>query len=175
MFGMGWQEIMIILVIAVLVIGPEQLPQVARTLGKLMAQFRRASNDLRDTINREFTEHEEFKDFKEFSQSIDSEVRSISYSAQEYVEREVAKEEAELKKLEAEVESAAGEGAAEIESASDTASKWTPTDLPADESSGAESSDSVPEQISVSDQPSDNDSEPESKAEGESDARKVTA
>lgn len=109
MFGLGWQEILVILVIAVLVIGPEQIPQLARNLGKLMAQFRRATNDLRDTLNREFTEHEEFKDFKEFGRSLDDEVRSIGYSAQEYVEREISKEEEELRKLEREVsESDAG-------------------------------------------------------------------
>lgn len=109
MFGLGWQELLIILVIGVLVIGPEQLPQLARTIGRLMAQFRRASNDLRDTINREFTEHEEFKDFKEFGRSLDSEVRGIGYTAQEYVEREVAHEEAELRKLEREVNETGGD------------------------------------------------------------------
>jgi Tat protein translocase TatB subunit len=103
MFGMGWQEILLILVVAVLVIGPDQLPQVARTIGKLVAQFRRMTNDLRDQVNREFTENEDFKDFREFHHSIDTEVRNIGYTAQSYVEKEVAKEEAELTKLEQEV------------------------------------------------------------------------
>ena len=103
MLGMGWQEILLILVVAVLVIGPDQLPQVARTIGRVVAQFRRMANDLRDQMNREFTGNEDLKDFREFQQSIDSEVRGIGYTAQDYVEKEVAKEEAELKKLEQEV------------------------------------------------------------------------
>ena len=103
MFGLGWQEILVILVIAVLVIGPEQLPQVARTLGKLMAQFRRVTNELRDTINREVVEQEEFKEFREFGRSLDDEVRKIGHVAQDYVEKEVAQEEAEFKRLEREL------------------------------------------------------------------------
>jgi Tat protein translocase TatB subunit len=103
MFGLGWQEILVILVIAVLVIGPEQLPQVARTLGKLMAQFRRVTNELRDTINREVVEQEEFKEFREFGRSLDDEARKIGHVAQDYVEKEVAHEEAEFKRLEQEL------------------------------------------------------------------------
>ena len=107
MFGMGWQEILLILVIAVLVIGPDQLPQVARTIGKLIAQFRRITNDMRDSLNKEFSDREDLKDFKEFHQSIDAEFRTIGNAAQTYVEKEVAKEEEELKKLEQEVTAAA--------------------------------------------------------------------
>lgn len=119
MFGMGWQEILLILVVAVLVIGPDQLPQVARTIGKLVAQFRRMSNDLRDQVNREFNESEDFKDFREFHQSIDSEVRNIGYSAQSYVEEQVAKEEAELKKLEQETRDAVNPESAGTEAQGD--------------------------------------------------------
>jgi len=107
MFGMGWQEILLILVIAVLVIGPDQLPQVARTIGKLIAQFRRFTNDMRDSLNKEFSDREDLKDFKEFHQSIDTEFRTLSGAAQNYVNKEVAKEEEELKKLEKEVQAAA--------------------------------------------------------------------
>jgi sec-independent protein translocase protein TatB len=106
MFGMGWQEILLILVIAVLVIGPDQLPQVARTVGKLIAQFRRISNDLRDSLNKEFADRDDFKEFKEFQQTIDGEFRSVTRTAQNYVEKEVALEEAELRKIETEVKAA---------------------------------------------------------------------
>ncbi len=106
MFGMGWQEILLIMVIAVLVIGPDQLPQVARTVGKMIAQFRRITNDLRDSLNKEFANREDFKEFKEFHQSIDAEFHTISTAAQTFVEKEVAKQEDELKKLEKEVKAA---------------------------------------------------------------------
>ena len=50
MFGIGFQEVGIILVVALLVFGPKRLPELARTLGKGLAEFRRASSDLRESI-----------------------------------------------------------------------------------------------------------------------------
>ena len=52
MFGIGMTELMVILVIGLIVIGPKKLPELARSLGRGLAEFRRASNDLR----REFTD-----------------------------------------------------------------------------------------------------------------------
>lgn len=51
MFGIGFPELLIILVVALLVFGPAKLPELARSLGKGMAEFRRASNDLRRTLS----------------------------------------------------------------------------------------------------------------------------
>lgn len=50
MFGIGMQELIIIMVVALLVLGPSRLPQVARTLGKGMREFRKASDDLRSAM-----------------------------------------------------------------------------------------------------------------------------
>jgi Tat protein translocase TatB subunit len=47
MFGIGMTELMVIFVIGLVVLGPKKLPELARTLGKSLAEFRRASNDLR--------------------------------------------------------------------------------------------------------------------------------
>jgi Tat protein translocase TatB subunit len=47
MFGIGMTELMVIFVIGLIVLGPKKLPELARTLGKSLAEFRRASNDLR--------------------------------------------------------------------------------------------------------------------------------
>jgi sec-independent protein translocase protein TatB len=103
MFGMGWQEILLILVVAVVVIGPDQLPQVARSLGKLIAQFRRITNDLRDTMNREFNESEDFREFRDFHRTLDSEVRDIGSAARNYVDKEIEKEGANLSDLQNEL------------------------------------------------------------------------
>ncbi len=50
MFGLGFTEILVILVVALLVFGPDRLPELARSLGRGLAEFRRASNDLRRSV-----------------------------------------------------------------------------------------------------------------------------
>jgi sec-independent protein translocase protein TatB len=53
MFGIGSAELLIILLVALLVLGPEKLPSLARTLGKAMGEFRRMSTDFQRTLNAE--------------------------------------------------------------------------------------------------------------------------
>jgi TatA/E family protein of Tat protein translocase len=50
MFGLGFTEILVILVVALLVFGPDRLPELARSLGRGLAEFRRASSDLRRSV-----------------------------------------------------------------------------------------------------------------------------
>lgn len=50
MFGMSLAEIGVVLVLALVFLGPERLPEVARTLGKTLREVRKAGNMLRDTI-----------------------------------------------------------------------------------------------------------------------------
>jgi sec-independent protein translocase protein TatB len=51
MFGIGMTELLVILVVALIVFGPTRLPELARSLGRAMGEFRRASTDLRQTFN----------------------------------------------------------------------------------------------------------------------------
>ncbi|OSM02416.1 Sec-independent protein translocase protein TatB [Magnetofaba australis] len=53
MFGMGWSEIFIITVVALVVIGPKQLPEVARGLARVLRQVQRMANEVRNSIDLE--------------------------------------------------------------------------------------------------------------------------
>jgi sec-independent protein translocase protein TatB len=50
MFGLGMGEIMVILIVALLFIGPEQLPKAARTIGKGLRELRKHTRDLQETV-----------------------------------------------------------------------------------------------------------------------------
>ncbi len=53
MFDIGFSELLVIGVVALVVIGPERLPKVARTLGHLLGRAQRYVNDVKADINRE--------------------------------------------------------------------------------------------------------------------------
>ena len=53
MFGIGMPELLVILVIALIFIGPGKLPEVARSLGRGMREFRRATHDIKQTFDVE--------------------------------------------------------------------------------------------------------------------------
>lgn len=54
MFGsLGFQEIAVILILALLIFGPRKLPEIGRSLGRSLGEFRRATNDLKRSIEQE--------------------------------------------------------------------------------------------------------------------------
>lgn len=61
----GMQELIIIFVIALIVFGPRKLPSLGKSLGRSLAEFKRASNDLRNTLEQEIRVEETRKEIME--------------------------------------------------------------------------------------------------------------
>ena len=72
MFGIGTTELLFILVIALVVLGPSKLPQIARSLGKGLAEFRRVTTDVKRTIEAEADQ----ADFEEKKKKVQQEMEA---------------------------------------------------------------------------------------------------
>ena len=59
MFNVGPEELLLILVVALIVFGPKRLPEVGRTIGKALREFRRASEGVREEVRRHLDLDEE--------------------------------------------------------------------------------------------------------------------
>jgi sec-independent protein translocase protein TatB len=93
-FDVGFSELMVIAVVALIVIGPERLPRVARTLGHLFGRLQRYVNDVKADINREM----ELDELRKFKSTFEDAARGFESAAQN-VQSEVTKTESELNSL----------------------------------------------------------------------------
>ena len=80
MFDIGFSEIVVIGVVALVVIGPERLPKTARTLGHLFGRLQRYVNDVKADINREM-ELEELRSLREQVKSAATDLQQTVSSA----------------------------------------------------------------------------------------------
>lgn len=79
MFDIGFSELIVIAVVALIVIGPERLPKVARTAGHLLGRLQRYVNDVKSDINREM----QLDDLKKLQQQVAAEAKSMEQSVSE--------------------------------------------------------------------------------------------
>jgi sec-independent protein translocase protein TatB len=88
MFDIGFSEFLLIAVVALIVIGPERLPKVARTLGHLFGRMQRYVNDVKSDISREM-ELEELR-------KLQTDVQSAARSFEDSFTREIRETEGQL-------------------------------------------------------------------------------
>jgi Tat protein translocase TatB subunit len=63
-FDIGFQELLVILVIALIAVGPSKLPDLARALGRGISEVRKATNEIKDTLEQDETVKEIKKEFQ---------------------------------------------------------------------------------------------------------------
>ncbi len=78
MWNLGWPEMMVIFVLALLLFGPKKLPEIGKQAAKALGEFRRASNELKDTWHREMAAMERE------TQDIKKEAESVAQATSEY-------------------------------------------------------------------------------------------
>jgi sec-independent protein translocase protein TatA len=78
MWNLGWPEMMVVFVLALLLFGPKKLPEVGKQVAKALGEFRRASNELKDTWHREMAAVERE------TQEIKKEAEAVAQTTSEY-------------------------------------------------------------------------------------------
>ncbi len=85
MLTVGPQEMVFIFILALVLFGPKKLPEIARTVGKAINEFRRASSELKATFDREMSNLEaESRELKEIGAAIRQETYNYNYDYSSY-------------------------------------------------------------------------------------------
>jgi TatA/E family protein of Tat protein translocase len=77
---LGWPETVFIFFLALILFGPKKLPELGRTVGKALTEFRRASSELKSTFDREMKSLEQETNLKDISNEITNQFQSDTYS-----------------------------------------------------------------------------------------------
>lgn len=118
MFDIGFSELIVIAIVALVVIGPERLPKVARTLGHLLGRAQRYVNDVKSDINREI----QLDELKKLQSQVTESARSLESSVRQEFDAARSVVETPVQSV-AEVESAASVVSSETPLLSETMNK----------------------------------------------------
>ncbi|NYT83345.1 twin-arginine translocase subunit TatB [Alcaligenaceae bacterium] len=146
MFDVSFSELMLIGVIALIVIGPERLPKVARTIGHLVGRAQRYVSDVKSDIQREM-DLDELNNLKGQMEEAAKSVKSSMQEASDSLRQPLSEAEQALKEASASVESLVDSARAEVNGPETTTAPAiepakpaaTPTPIPAGDAAAAPS------------------------------------
>jgi TatA/E family protein of Tat protein translocase len=97
MGSLGMQEIIVIFILALIIFGPRKLPELGKTIGKSLAEFKKASNELKQTWEEEVRLDKEkeaiteiIKDVEKDSSILSTEIASLETMSTEILSTEIA-------------------------------------------------------------------------------------
>jgi len=135
MFDIGFSEIVVIAVVALIVLGPERLPRAARTMGHLFGRLQRYVNDVKADINREM-ELEELR-------KIQREVKSAAQDLEQSVSSVARDVEGGMRHVETQLNAAGQEAAPPVTASEVAATAHAPESPPAVAPAGAPTPEAV--------------------------------
>ncbi len=83
MFDFGFSEILLVALVALIVVGPERLPKVARTAGHLLGRLQRYVSDVKSDISREM----QLEDLKKLQQQVEQQARELESTVRTQMEK----------------------------------------------------------------------------------------
>lgn len=91
MFGIGGGELIFIIFIALMLFGSDKIPEIARTMGKIMAQLKNATNDIKSEIQKSADVQEINNSVKELTSTFTEEVDKVKSNVSENILPDVNK------------------------------------------------------------------------------------
>jgi sec-independent protein translocase protein TatB len=86
MFDVGFSELVVIAIVALIFLGPKQLPEVARTAGRWLAKFRRFVSDVKQDFDREL-QHADLSELHKLKQELEETRRTIEETSSRLVQQ----------------------------------------------------------------------------------------
>ena len=99
MFGIGGGELIFIIFIALMLFGSDKIPDIARTMGKAMAQFKNATNEIKSEIQKSAESNGLDTSMKELTSSFTEEVEKVKSNLDTNILPEVTKAKEDIENL----------------------------------------------------------------------------